>query len=86
MEFKISLKDTYQLMSSPDYKDRFRAEYFQLILRLHGLTEMLKGYKAGTLPFKPSCSYEMLHKQLDTMNLYRLCLEERARIENIELV
>lgn len=47
----MKLKDTAKLMESGDYKDRFKAEYYQLKIRLNGLSEMLKKYKAGTLPF-----------------------------------
>lgn len=72
-------------MNSPNYQDRFRAEYLQLKIRIEGLTIMLEKYKDGTLNFKPSCSYELLSKQLNTMKLYMMCLEERAAIENIDL-
>lgn len=85
MEPKIELKDTCEGMTSPDYKERFKAEYLQLTIRMKGLANMLEKYKAGTLPFKPSCSYELLSKQLNSMNLYKLCLEERAIIEDIDL-
>lgn len=81
----MELKDTSEMMTSPDYKERFRCEYLQLKIRINGLRIMLEKYKAGTLSFKPTCSYELLDKQLNTMNLYRLCLEERAQIENIDL-
>lgn len=51
---------------------------------------MLKGYKQGTLNFKPDCSNELLlaqllHTQLVYMECYINILEERAKIENIEL-
>lgn len=81
----MELKDTCQLMTSPDYKERFRAEYFQLKLRIEGLFAMLEKYKEGTLPFKPSCSYKLLHGQLTAMQMYRTHLEERAKIESIDL-
>lgn len=45
----MKLKDTAKLMESGDYKDRFKAEYYQLKIRLNGLSEMLKKYKAGTV-------------------------------------
>lgn len=38
----MKLKDTAKLMESGDYKDRFKAEYYQLKIRLNGLSEMLK--------------------------------------------
>lgn len=46
---------------------------------------MLKKYKAGTLTFTPSCSYDLLNRQLKSMTVYAQYLEERAEIENIEL-
>lgn len=46
---------------------------------------MLKALKAGTLPFKPKCSYELLHEQLIYMKAKLKVLEERARIEQIDL-
>ena len=30
----MELKDTIELMQSSDYKDRFKAEYFQVAIRL----------------------------------------------------
>ncbi|MDU2291099.1 MAG: hypothetical protein E7D69_13595 [Clostridium celatum] len=81
----MELKDTVQMMESVDYKERFKAEYLQLKIRINGLRNMLKKYKAGTLTFKPSCSYDLLNGQLKSMEMYASCLEERAEIENIEL-
>lgn len=81
----MELKDTIEMMVSVDYKDRFKAEYLQLKIRMTGLSNMLKKYKAGTLTFKPSCSYDLLNGQLKSMEMYAKYLEERAEIENIEL-
>jgi hypothetical protein len=81
----MKLQDTVDLMLGTDFKDRFKAEYYQLDNRIAGLQRMLKGYKEGTLNFTPNCSYEILYEQLVYMELYREILEERAKIENIEL-
>ena len=81
----MELKDTIEMMQSEDYKERFKAEYNQLRIRINGLENMLKKYKAGTLSFTPSCSYDLLNGQLKAMKLYREYLEERAIIENIQL-
>lgn len=81
----MKLQDTVDLMLGADFKDRFKAEYYQLDNRIAGLQRMLKGYKEGTLNFTPNCSYEILHTQLVYMEAYRNVLEERAKIENIEL-
>lgn len=81
----MDLTETVALMNGSDFKDRFRAEYFQLSIRLGKLEEMLRKMKAGTLPFTPSCSYELLHEQAVYMNQYKRVLKERAEIENIDL-
>ena len=81
----MKLQDTIELMNSKDFKDRAKAEYYQLKIRHEGLARMLKGYKEGTLDFKPKCSYELLHKQLVFMRAYMEALDVRADIENIEL-
>lgn len=81
----MKLEQTVDMMLSEDFKERFRAEYFQLYTRITGLQRMLEGYKNGTLNFKPNCSYEILHTQLVYMEAYRNVLEERAKIENIDL-
>ncbi len=81
----MELKNTIELMLSSDFKERFKAEYYQLNKRIAGLQGMLIKYKQGTLDFKPNCSYELLHTQLVYMEGYRNILEERAKIENIDL-
>ena len=74
----MQLKDTVEMMKSTDYKERFKAEYLQLEIRVKGLRNMLKKYKDSTLTFKPSCSYDLLNGQLKAMELYATYLEERA--------
>lgn len=81
----MNLKDTIQLMLSDDFKERFKAEYYQLNKRIAGLQEMLIKYRQGTLDFVPNCSYDLLHTQLVYMENYRDVLEVRAEIENIDL-
>ena len=82
---KNLLNDTALLMKSTDFKERFRAEYEQLLIRLRGLMKMLDSYKAGTLPFKPKCSYELLYEQFVNMKHYLNVLDLRATVEGIEL-
>lgn len=79
------LYDTAVLMKSADFKERFQAEYIQLKIRYNGLKAMLEKYKAGTLPFQPKCSYELLFTQLVHMENYMNVLEERAKVEDITL-
>ena len=81
----MELERLIELMKSEDYKDRFRAEYYQLEDRIDKLENMLEKYKAGTLNFTPSCSYDLLNGQLKVMNLYLQYLIERAEIEGIDL-
>lgn len=81
----MKLSETVEMMNSADYKERFKAEYLQLKIRMKGLANMLQKYKDGTLSFKPSCSYDLLNGQLKAMKLYKDYLEERAEIENIDL-
>ena len=81
----MKLQDTMELMNSSNFKDRVRAEYYQLKIRHEGLARMLKGYREGTLNFEPNCDYDLLHSQLVYMECYMNVLEERAKIENIEL-
>lgn len=81
----MELKDTIKLMQSDDYKERFRAEYYQLKIRCGKLAETLEKYRTNTLPFVLKCSYEGLVVQLAYMELYLNTLENRANVENIEL-
>ena len=81
----MQLKETVPMMESENYKERFKAEYLQLEIRVNGLRNMLKKYKDGTLTFKPSCSYDLLNGQLKAMELYATYLDERAEIEGIDL-
>lgn len=81
----MKLNETVEMMNSADYKERFKAEYLQLKIRMNGLSAMLEKYKAGTLPFTPSCSYDLLNGQLKSMGLYASYLEDRAKVENITL-
>lgn len=81
----MKLNETVEIMNSGDYKERFKAEYLQLKIRMEGLCAMLKKYKEGTLNFIPSCSYDLLNGQFKAMDMYASYLEERAEIENIDL-
>lgn len=82
---QITLESTCEMMNSKDFKERFRAEYFQLKIRMTGLGNMLKKYKEGTLNFSPNCSFDLLNGQYKSMDMYASYLEERALIENVDL-
>lgn len=80
-----TLSDTIDFMCSNDYKDRFKAEYYQVKIRYDKLHKMLVKYSAGTLEFQPSCPIEILRNQCSHMGSYLYDLEVRAEIEKIEL-
>lgn len=81
----MELKDTIELMISEDYKDRFKAEYFQLRARFDKLWVMCSHMKNGTLDFEPTCPIEVFNKQLAAMAQYIDILEKRAELEGINL-
>lgn len=79
----MELNDTAELMTSADYKDRFKAEYYQVEIRYKKLGEMLEKYEKNELDFKPKCSYPLLLNQYRVMGEYLELLKLRARIEEI---
>ena len=81
----MELNDTIEMMNSPDYKERFKAEYQQLKIRYDKLDAMTVKYEAGTLDFTPTCSLQLLKEQKMHMGCYLRCLKIRAEIEGIEL-
>ena len=81
----MKLQDTIEMMTSDDFEERFKAEYYQLEIRLNSLARMLLKYERNELGFKPKCSFDLLNGQLKAMELYMEYLEERAEIEKIEL-
>ena len=81
----MNLKDTVEMMNSADYKERFKAEFYQLSLRLYSLTSMLIKWKNNMLDFEPKCSKETLENQLIFMQGYLDILRLRAEIEGIDL-
>ena len=81
----MELKDTVKLMNSNDYKERFRAEYYQTKIRYDKLHKMLVKYDACTLDFTPVTPIHLLSEQANYMGNYLRILEIRAEIENVEL-
>lgn len=73
------------MMESSDYKERFKAEYYQTKIRYEKLRSINIKYKAGTLDFKPSCPLEVLKEQEKCMDSYLNWLEVRAELEGIDL-
>lgn len=81
----MPLKNTVDLMLSDNYKDRFRAEYYQTKERYQRLHLMIIKYEAGTLDFQPDCPLELLKRQAKVMGEYLYVLEMRAQLEEIDL-
>ena len=80
------LEYTIKLMCSEDYKERFKAEYWQTKIRFEKLRAMIMKYEEGTLEFEPTCDIELLVYQAIKMYDYLVILEERAEIEGIDLI
>lgn len=81
----MELKDTVQQMLSEDYKDRFKAEYYQVKIRYDKLVNMLDRWDKGQLPFSPTCPRELLWRQVTVMEDYMDLLIERSIAEGIDL-
>lgn len=81
----MELKDTVTMMESSDYKERFKAEYYQLKIRYEKLMIMLNKWDEGKLDFKPTCPREMYNKQIEGMEKYLDVLADRAELEGITL-
>lgn len=79
------LKQTVELMNSSDYKERFKAEYYQLKIRYDKLNNMCEKWDKGELNFVPTCPRSTYTRQLYAMQLYLKILEERAIDEKIVL-
>lgn len=81
----MELKDTIELMTSSDYKDRFRAEYNQTFIRCEKLKVMLEKWDKGELNFTPTCPRSLYNLQVRAMEDYITVLQARAKIEEVTL-
>lgn len=81
----MRLEDTAKLMTSEDYKERFIAEYVQVIIRLTRLSILLRKVNNGESCFTPTCPISLLKDQYSAMVRYSLVLSKRAEIEKIKL-
>lgn len=79
----MELKDTVEMMLSDDYKERFKAEYYQLKIRHDKLQKMVDNW--DKLDFKPTCAYSTYICQLLAMEDYMALLRSRAEQEGIKL-
>ena len=89
MMMKMELKDTISGMLSDDYKERFKAEYFQTKIRLEKLERFLNKIQAAIITKnegpKHECPTSLLKSQQIAMEEYLKTLEIRAEIEGVEL-
>ena len=81
----MKLSETVEMMNSADYKERFRAEYFQLKIRVNGLKNMLDKWDKGELNFTPTCPREIYNDQMEYMMNYMTVLANRAYLEHVDL-
>lgn len=81
----MKLLDTVEMMTSPDYKERFKAEYYQLAIRYRKLQAMVINWDNRKLTFTPICPRSTYILQLKAMEDYIAMLEARAVMEHIEL-
>lgn len=81
----MELKDTIEGMVSSDYKERFIAEYRQVVIRYLKLKEMLEKWDKHELNFTPTCPRSTYNIQIKAMTDYIAILEARAVMEGISL-
>ena len=79
------LAETVNFMVSTDYKERFIAEYQQLVIRYKGLKAMLEKWDEDALTFAPTCPRSTYNLQITAMTNYIAVLEARAVMEGIKL-
>lgn len=79
------LAKTCEGMVSPDYKERFKAEYVQLKNRLYGLQRMIDAWDNDKLNFTPTCPRDLYYEQIAGMKQYLEVLTQRAEIEKVEV-
>jgi hypothetical protein len=79
------LNQTVDMMNSADYKERFKAEYAQVNIRLTKLKQMCQKWDDDKLDFTPTCPRETYRMQIEAMQNYRDILVIRAKIEGIDI-
>lgn len=83
---KMELKETVEMMNSEDYKERFKAEYYQAVIRYKKLKSMLDKWDNDKLNFNPTCPRSTYNMQVKAMTDYIAVLEARAVMEGVELI
>lgn len=79
------LRDTIEMMNSENYKERFKAEYYQVVIRYQKLKSMLDKWDNDQLEFMPTCPRSTYNMQITAMTDYIAVLEARAVMEGVEL-
>lgn len=79
------LRNTIEMMNSEDYKERFKAEYYQVVIRYQKLKSMLDKWDNDRLDFTPTCPRSTYNMQITAMTDYIAVLEARAVMEGVEL-
>lgn len=81
----MELKDTVELMTSADWKDRFKAEYLQTKIRYEKLHALIVKREVGKIDFSTPIPLESWKEQVKHMGLYLYELEKQAAIHGIEI-
>lgn len=81
----MELKDTIDLMISPDWKNRFLAEYWQTKIRYEKLHKLIVLREVGKHGFETPIPLESWKEQAHHMGLYLYELEKQAAIHGIDL-
>lgn len=81
----MELRETVEMMNSSDYKERFKSEYQQVVIRYQKLKAMLEKWDKGELNFEPTCPRSTYNMQIKAMTDYIAVLEARAVMENVNL-
>lgn len=89
------LSQTCEMMYSKDYRERFKAEFFQLKIRTEKLENFLAKIKAkyhyeniclANDKIQHDCDEDLIEEQLIHMKEYLFILKQRAVIENIDIL
>ena len=81
----MQLKDTIELMTSDNWKDRFVAEYLQTKIRYEKLHKMIVKRETGVMPFETPIPLKSWETQIWHMGQYLHELEKQASLHGIEL-
>lgn len=77
----MTWEETAVGMMSTDYRERFVAEYWQLRIRIERLSDVIDGYNR----FAFVCPKSLFESQLMAMKSYKIMLEQRAKLDKIDL-